>query len=127
MGYESRIYFCREYDSPEPIHHSSILAMIDMSKIGYSSTFDRFLRCFDTETEFSIYILGCDKDGNEVMVDEIEDMYGARIKYASDTEKLYRIATQMAEENKYRQFDLLKAMIEIAKESPDIKIVHYGH
>lgn len=127
MGYESRIYFCHEYNFPEPIHHSAIVAMIDMCKMGYSQTVHSFIKCFDTETTFSIYIPGCDEEGNEIMVDEIEDMYGDRIKYASDTERLYELATKMAEESDYWRFDVLKGMIEKFKEYPHIKIVHYGY
>ena len=127
MGYESRIYFCREYNFPEPIHHSEIVAMIDMCKMGYSDTVQRFKKCFDVETTFAIYIPGCDEEGNEIMVDEIEDKYDERIKYASDTERLYELATKMAEEDDYWRFNILKGMIEKFKEYPDIKIVHYGY
>lgn len=127
MGYESRIYFCHDYDFPEPIHHSSIIAMIDMCKMGYSDSVMKFRNCFDTETEFSIYIPGCDKDGNEIMVDEITDCYGSRLKYASDVENLYQYVKQMADEDDYWRFNILKGMIEKFKEYPHIKIVHYGY
>ena len=127
MGYESRIYFCQEYNFPEPIHHSNIVAMIDMCKMGYSDAVMRFRNCFDTETKFAIHISGCDENGNEIMVDEIEDMYGARIKYASDVDKLYNLAVKMAEEDDYWRFNILKGMIEKFKDYPHIKIVHYGY
>jgi hypothetical protein len=127
MGYESRIYFCREYNFPEPIHHSEIIAMIDMCKMGYSDTVMKFRNCFDVETTFAIYIPGCDEDGNEIMIDETEDKYGDRIKYASDVDELYNLAMKMAEENDYWRFNILKGMIENFKEYPDIKIVHYGY
>jgi len=128
MGYESKIYFCEEYNFPEnKIHHSQIIAMIDMCKMGYSSSVEDFLQCFDTETTFSIYIPGCDEEGNETMVDEIEDMYGARLKYASDVEELYQCAKQMANESDYWRFDLLKGMIKKFKKYPNVKIVHYGY
>lgn len=127
MGYESKIYFCREYNFPDPIHHCEIVAMIDMCKMGYFDTVQKFLKCFDTETKFSLYIPGCDEDGNEVMVDEIEDKYGARLKYASNVQLLHTLAIQMAEEDDYWRFPILASMIEKFKCYPDVKIVHYGY
>ena len=127
MGYESKIYFCREYNFPNPIHHCEIIAMIDMCKMGYSDTVQKFLKCFDTETEFSLYVPGCDEDGNEVMADEIEDKRGARLKYASNETLLHTLAIQMAEENDYWRFPILASMIEKFKCYPGVKIVHYGY
>lgn len=127
MGYESRIYFCKEYNFPEPIHHSEVIATIDMCKMGYSDTVQRFLKCFDTETTFSIYMEGSDENGNEIMVDEIEDKYGARLKYASDVEELYKWAKRMAAEDDYWRFKVLENMIRAFKDYPHVKIVHYGY
>ena len=127
MGYESRIYFCQEYNFPEPIHHSQVIAKLDMCKMGYSDTVQRFLKCFDTETTFSIYMEGSDENGNEIMVDEIEDRYGARLKYASDVEELYKRAKQMAAEDDYWRFNILEDMIRAFKDYPHVKIVHYGY
>lgn len=127
MGYESKIYFCNEYDFPDPIHHCEIIAMIDMCKMGYSDTVREFLKCFDTETEFSLYLPECDEEGNEVMTDVIEDKYGARLKYASNVQLLHRWAVQMAKEDKYWRFSILASMIEKFKCYPDVKIVHFGY
>ena len=129
MGYESKIYFCIEYDFPEgEIHYSSIVAMIDMHKMGYSKQVNDFLNCFDTETSFSISIEGYD-DENEVecMVDEIKDKYGERLKYASNTERLYKCAKEMEKSDDYWRFEILRKMIKEFKKYPYVKIVHYGY
>lgn len=57
----------------------------------------------------------------------MDDMNGARLKYASDVEKLHEYAKQMAKESDYWRFKVLRDMIVSFKKNPNIKIVHYGY
>lgn len=129
MGYESKIYFVRDYGFPEKgLHHSEIVAMLDVSKMGYNIYVQDFLNCFDTETEFSLYLNGYDKDKEiECLMYTSEDEYGSRLKYASDTERLYLCAKKMKTNDNYWRFKPLVQMIKVFKDFPDVKIVHFGY
>lgn len=128
MGYESKIYFCKEYSFPEPIHHSDIVAYIDMSKMGYESYVHEFLQAFDTPTPFSIRVEDYNDELDcECMKDVIEDKYGARLCYAFNKDKLYELARKMQKQDGYWRFEKLTEMIKIFKDNDDVYIVHYGY
>ena len=130
MGYDSRIYFVRDYGFPEKsIHHSEIVAEIEMWKMGHSDAAMKFREAFTMETPFSIYVEGYD-DENEVecLEDVIEDKYGDRLCYAPNSERLYELAKELEKTDKtYWRFKALRKMIGIFKGMEDIYIVHYGH
>ena len=128
MGYESRIYFAKDYDFPKGIHHSAIVAMIDMCKMGYDDAVIEFRNCFDTETPFSLWVEGYDDENDvECMVEEIEDKYGARLCYASDKMALLDAAIEMEKNSDYWKFEKLRKMIQMFINDNDVYIVHYGY
>lgn len=132
MGYESRIYFVSKYewkDKKTGLSLSKVMAELELYKLGYSDAVAKILNCFDTETDFTLYLPGCDDDGNEIMEETHEDKYGVVLKYASDKEKLlkaikFAIATEELYGDKYLEW--FEKMVEIFKDE-NLYIVHYGH
>ena len=141
MGYESKIYFCKDYGFPEgKLHHSQVVAMIDMDKLGYYKSSARFNKLFDTETPFSIYIEGYNEEKEvEQLQDKVYDCYGDRICYCSDIDALIETVDSLIKEREeewkkysgknYKDYRCrqLKAMLKAFKSDPEIYVVHYGY
>lgn len=131
MGYESRLYFVKDFgfgaaSSELGVNHSETIAMLDMCKMGrgYYDSVDKFLKCFDMETPFSVRV---ESD------DVIEDCYGDRLCYCEDKAKLLRRANKILKEVEaiggqvYDRFYIIRDMIKAFVDKDDVYIVHYGY
>ncbi len=141
MGYESKLYFVKDYGfgsatSKFGINDSDTIATLDMSKMGkgYYQSVDKFLNLFDTETPFSLSVLDTNETGEyECMVDVIEDKYGTRLCYCKDKAKLLRAANKILKEIEplgekvYDRFYIMRDMIKAFVDKDDVYIVHYGY
>ena len=131
MGYESKFYAVKEYDFNSynrTYHASTIIAMLDVSKMGYSDNIQRFLNLFDTEIPFGIYLPdGLTADGDEIMQYTQEDRYGAHIKYIRDIDKGIELMKEIKKEDNYYGFDMLLNFLKTFKKYDWIYICHYGY
>lgn len=136
MGYESKLYFVRDYGfgkKDTDITYSDTIAVLDMSKMGYGRypSVTKFVNMFNKETPFSIRVDKYDEDNDcERMVDAIEDCYGNRLCYCADKNKLLRQANKIIEEtadDPYERFFVMRDMINAFKDMNDVYIVHYGY
>ena len=128
MGYESKFYAVKEYDFPEGIHHSQIIATLDMCKMGYDDDVVAFHKLFDTETPFSIYMYDYDSETEEEKyMDVIEDKYGDRLKYISDKKKGIEMVKRIIDNDDYWRFKLLLEFMRTFADYDDVYIVYYGY
>lgn len=128
MGYESKFYAVKEYDFPKDIHHSQIIATLDMCKMGYDDDVVAFRKLFDTETPFSIYIYDYDTETEEEKyMDVIEDKYGDRLKYISNKKKGIEILKRIIDNDNYWRFKILLEFMRTFADYDDVYIVHYGY
>lgn len=128
MGYDSKFYAVKEYDFPDGIHYSEIIATLDMCKMGDGDDVVTFRKLFDTETPFSIYI--CDDDSEteeEKCMDVIEDKYGDRLKYISNKKKGIEMVKRIIDNDNYWRFKLLLEFMRTFADYDDVYIVHYGY
>lgn len=135
MGYESKLYFVRPYAWET---QAETVAVLDIAKMGSSPEVVKFRKLFDTETPFSIRVLGVDENGeHECMVDVNADCYGDKLKYG-DKAKLLRQANKVIKEEEkhceelggcvpYSRFYVMRDMIKAFKNMDDVYIVHYGY
>lgn len=125
MGYESKFFAVKEYKFPtKGYHHSQIIAMIDVCKIAASK---EFYDLFDTEANFTLWLPGCDENGDEVMMEKHEDSYGEPIKYCSDKKKVIKAIHRMIAEEDYWRFPPLLKFFEMFEDIDDVMICHYGY
>lgn len=127
MGYESKFYAVKEYDFPmKGYHHSQIIAMLDMCKMCAPNSFHNL---FDTEANFTLWLNGCDENGNEKLMEKHEDCYGEPIKYCSDKRRVIKeIHRLIAEDDgNYWRFPLLLKFFEMFENVDDVKICHYRY
>lgn len=131
MGYDSRFYAVRDYKFSNTFvdgySTSEMIASLEMWKMGYSDKVKELLNLFDTKIPFTLYIGSCDDEGNEVMKDVIEDLYGDHICYLSDKEKAIKILKEIIKEDDYERFKWLLKFIKMFRHKDDVYICHYGH
>lgn len=130
MGYESKIYFVRDYDfgNKNGLTDSETVAMIDMSKMGYTDEARKFIGLFTLETPFNLYVVDYDEETeNEKYMAVFEDKYGERLKYARIDELIEQIDEVIKAEPKYKRAKQLKGMLKAFKDDPEIYVVHYGY
>lgn len=129
MGYESKFFAVKEYQFPtEGLHHSEIIATLDMCKMGDDPEIAEFLDLFDTETTFSIYMGDCDPEtGEEVMMDVSEDKYGDRLCYLTEKKKAIALIKSVMDREDYWRFNLLLEFLRMFAKYDSVYIVHYGY
>ena len=128
MGYESKFYAVKEYDFPKGIHHSQIIAILDMCKMGYDAAVVAFRKLFDTETPFSIYMYDYDSETEEgKYMYVIKDKYGDRLKYISNKKKGIEMVKRMINTDNYWRFKILLEFMRTFADYDDVYIVHYGY
>ncbi len=135
MGYESKLYFVKDFgfkpaNDKFGLNCSDIIAILDMSKMGYGYYDDvtKFVKMFDTETPFSLSVPTVDEDGNERYMEVIEDPYGKRLCYCKDKSALLRQADLIIQHSDpYDRFYYMRDMIKAFEDKDDIYIVHYGY
>ena len=130
MGYESRFYALKRYDfgyDESEYHSCQIIAMLDACCLGYDETTSKFLKLFDTEAMINLWLPGVDDDGNEIMIDQHEDKYGAPLNYITDINEGIRLVHKMIGESDYWRLPLLLNFLETYGHYKNIKIIHYGY
>jgi len=135
MGVESRFYFCKDYGfgNKKGTTDAEIVAMMDVSKMGYEPEAMKFFELFDKETPFNLYLSTTDEEGNEVMAPVIEDPYGDRLKYGDYEELIPQLKKVIQEDktlrgNTYWRYKPLMAMLkEFSKADEKIYCVLYQY
>lgn len=131
MGYESRFYAIKRYDfgyNDSAYHPCEVIAMLNMCKMGYGETTSEFLKLFDTEAMIDLWLPGIDDDGNEIMMYQHEDKYGASLNYITDIDEGIRLVHKMISEDDYWRLPLLLKFLEMYNDpKKNIKIIHYGY
>lgn len=130
MGYESKIYFVRDYGvgNKNGLTDSTTVAMIDMGKMGYKGEIEKFKKLFDVETPFNLYVVDYDElTGCENYMAVYEDKYGDRLKFAQIDDLIKQIDKVIKEVPDYIRFKQLKGMLKAFKDDPEIYVVHYGY
>lgn len=129
MGYESKFFAVRDYQFPEDgLHHSEVIATLDMCKMGYEDEIMDFRNLFDTETPFTIRMFEYNPETEEEeMMDVHEDKYGETLKYITDKRKGIELIKNVMDKNDYWRFKLLLEFMRMFADYDDVYIVHYGH
>lgn len=117
MGYESRLYIMEVNEQPE-IYGASLIARVDMAKVGSENG---FYKLFDGELRYTIY-------SEDDYAELTEDLYGERPTVAP----LERVIEWLENEMKtssYRRFKVLYALLKAldTEQWGNIEVVHFGY
>lgn len=129
MGYESKFFAVRDYGFPEEggLHHSQIIATLDMCKMGDT---DGFLDLFSVETPFTLFLYDYNPDTKEEGYMYVhEDKYGDVLKYIpnEDIDEAIDYIKQASKRDTYWRYKLLIDFLKTFKKYKNIYIVHYGY
>lgn len=129
MGYESKFFAVREYQFPKDgLHHSDVIATLDMCKMGYEDEIMDFRNLFDTETPFTIRMFEYNPETEEEEMMEVhEDKYGEALKYITDKRKGIELIKNVMDKDDYWRFKLLLEFMKMFADYDDVYIVHYGY
>lgn len=129
MGYESKFFAVREYQFPKDgLHHSDVIATLDMCKMGNEDEIMDFRNLFDTETPFTIRMFEYNPETEEEEMMEVhEDKYGETLKYITDKRKGIELIKNVMNKNDYWRFKLLLEFMRMFADYNDVYIVHYGY
>ena len=136
MGYESKVYIVSRCEWEHPDGQRSVYAIaeaeFDLSKMGYSNR--DFFAAFKRPIDYTLWLPGCDEQGNEKMMEMTEDCYGEHMK-AADLGELVEALTVAERREHYRRIPPLIAMLEAFIAEADewndgehrLEAVHFGY
>lgn len=138
MGYESKIFIVsrRELESPktgEIFPCAIIVATYDLCSVGWDNI-NTMKSAFKREIDYTLFLPGCDSEGNERIVETDTDCYGDHMRAATLPDLIETIkALEQAEH--YRRYPPLLAMLEAFNaeveagewDGEELQAVHYGY
>ena len=137
MGYESKIFIVSrnelKYTDGMPFVNAIIEVEYDLDKVGWKNI-KTLTSAFKREIDYTLFLPGCDNEGNERIVETDKDCYGDHMRAATLPDLIETIkALEQAEH--YRLYPPLLAMLEAFNaeveagewDGNELQAVHYGY